>query len=261
MRLAANLSWMYRGLPWPERFAAAAGDGFDAVEILLPYDEPPQWYARMLQSNRLQLVLLNTPIAQPPGELGLAAVPGAEQEFRRSFDRAREVARVTGCARIHVMAGRVEGLDQAACRNTLLRNLEHAVTLVEADKLVLTLEPLNGQDMPGYCYRHPAQALEIVRHFDSPHLRLQFDFYHCVKEALDPMGEVQRAAGSIGHVQIAGANGRHEPDLARDGLLEAVAALPQFGYDSWIGCEYAPAGAAADGLAWCEPLRQRGVLQ
>lgn len=262
MQLAANLSWMYRQLAWPERFEAAARDGFHAVEILLPYDEPPQWYARMLHLHGLQLVLLNTPVSAGAGRLGLAAVPGAENEFRQCLDRARTVAQATGCRRIHVMAGHVAGLDARACRATLLRNLEHAVELALRDGIVLTLEALNRADMPGYCYHLPSQAMEILRHFDAPQLRLQFDFYHCLKESLNLSRELHAAAGSIGHVQIAGVRGgRHEPALSNDGLLDAVAALPALGYDSWLACEYEPLTTAAEGLSWCEPLRRRGSLQ
>lgn len=261
MQLAANLSWMYRDLDWGRRFEAAAQDGFKAVEILLPYDEPAHWYARMLQAHGLQLVLFNTNVSAGAGRLGLAAIPGAEDEFRHCFDRARAVAQATGCRRIHVMAGYVAGLDAAACSAALLGNLEHALALAVRDELVLTLEALNRADMPGYCYHLPAQAIAILEHFESPHLRLQFDFYHCIKEALDLPRELQAAAGWIGHVQIAGAAGRNEPDLSRDGLLEAVAALPGLGYDSWLGCEYQPLTRAAEGLAWCEPLRMLGVLQ
>ncbi len=260
MQLAANLSWMYRELAWTERFDAAARDGFAAVEILLPYDEAPDWYARQLRARGLQLVLLNTPIAPGAGRLGWAAIPGAADEFRQAFQRARAVAQATGCRRIHVMAGDVGGYDAPACRDTLWRNLEHALELARHDGLVLTLEALNRSDMPGYCYYLPAQAIEVLRRFDSPWLRLQFDFYHCVKEGLDAGQAVQRAAPWIGHVQIAGAEGRHEPRLLQHGLLEAVAALPALGYDSWLGCEYEPASSAVAGLGWCEPLRRRGVL-
>ena len=260
MQLAANLSWMYRGLDWADRFEAAARDGFEGVEILLPYDEPAHWYASRLQANGLKLTLLNTPVLAGVGKLGLAAIPGAENEFRRDLDRARAAAQATGCRRIHVMAGDVAGLNPSACRATLLRNLELALDLAVQDKIVLTLEALNRSDMPGYFYHRPAQVLEILQLFKSTQLRLQFDFYHCVREALDVQGELQAAASWIGHVQIAGAAGRHEPDLSQDGLLDAVVSLPALGYDSWLGCEYEPLGVAAEGLRWCEPLRMRGVL-
>jgi len=260
MRLAGNLSWLYRDLDWGDRFAAAARDGFRAVEILLPYDEPPRWYVEQLRASGLSLVLINTPVGKGPGRLGWAAVPGAEDEFGRAFDQARAVAAETGCRSIHVMAGHVADHDALECGSTLRRNLARALALAEADDLVLTLEALNRQDVPGYFYWQPQQVITVLREFDAPRLRLQFDFYHCMKEGLDLASTVQACVAWTGHAQIAGTDGRHEPDLQEHGLAEAVATLATLGYDGWLGCEYAPRGRAGEGLGWCEPLRARGVI-
>lgn len=261
MQLSANLSWLYRHLAWDERFEAAARDGFQGAEILLPYEYPPAWYAQRLRDAGLALALINTPTGENQGRLGWAAIPGAQADFRQAFDQARAVAQATGCRRIHVMAGYVEGLARADCLDALRGNLEHALALAERDGLVLTLEALNRADMPGYFYHRPEQVIEVLRLVDSPRLRLQFDYYHCVKEELDAPQSTAGCAPWIGHVQIAGADAdRNEPDLSRHGLLESVAALPGLGYDSWLGCEYQPRTVPADNLSWCQPLRDRGVL-
>lgn len=39
-QFAANLTLMYTELPFLQRFAAAAADGFTAVEYLFPYAYP-----------------------------------------------------------------------------------------------------------------------------------------------------------------------------------------------------------------------------
>jgi len=263
MQLAANLSWMYRSFEWAQRFEAAAHDGFAAGESLLPDDHEPAWYAERLRSSGLQLVLINTPIDTRDagvGRLGWAAVPGAETEFRHAFDRARAVAQATGCRHIHVMAGHVGSLSPQACADTLQHNLAHALALAEQDDLVLTLEALNRADMPDYFYHLPEQVLTVLRSFNTPRLRMQFDFYHCLKESLDLSTTLLACVPWIGHVQIAGADGLQGPRVHRDGLLEAVAVLPGLGYDGWLGCEYAPRTSAANGPAWCAPLRMRGVL-
>lgn len=261
LQLAANLDWLYGALPLKQRFAAAAADGFQAVEILLPYDQTPARYAAALREHGLQLALHNTPLLpNSPGRLGWAAIPGAHDEFREAFGRARAVAEATGSRRIHVMAGDTSAFAHDDCLDTFRSNLRHALAAAEADGLTLELEALNRADMPGYFYYLPEQALAIVREFNSPRLRLQFDYYHCAKEGLDLLKEQNLARDWIGHVQIAGAPDRYEPDLARDGLLDAVRALPGTGYNSWIGCEYRPRGTPAEGLAWAAPLRAEGVI-
>jgi hydroxypyruvate isomerase len=260
MRLAANLSLLYAQLPLEQRFDAAARDGFDAVEILLPYERPPAWYAHALAQSGLQLVLINTPVSDGVGRRGLAAVPGAEAAFQAALQQALDVAEATHCPAIHLMAGHVAGHEPALCRDTLLANLDRALPQVGALAIRLSLEALNRSDVPGYFYHLPQQALAIVRHFDSPALQLQFDFYHCVKEGLDPAAEVRRAAGHIGHAQIAGAPDRFEPDLQRDGLLGGLEQLHGDGYAGWLGCEYKPRGLPTDGLGWADIARQRGLV-
>lgn len=260
MQLAANLTWLYAHLPLAERFDAAARDGFEAIEVLLPYDQTPAWYANAARQAGLRWALFNTPIGDGAGQLGWAAVPGAQAQFDAAFARALAVAETTACRNIHLMAGHVGAHDRAACHATLLANLERALRSAQAHGLTLCLEALNRTDMPGYLYHLPEQALAIVQHFDTPSLRLQFDFYHCVKEGLDPSTEIQRAAGHIGHAQIAGSPARDEPDLAQHGLSEGLALLYASGYTGFLGCEYRPRGLPAAGLGWAAPARAQGWI-
>ena len=63
-RFAANLSMLYNEVPFLERFAAAAADGFKAVEYLFPYEYPPHEIAARLQAHGLVQALFNL----PPGD-------------------------------------------------------------------------------------------------------------------------------------------------------------------------------------------------
>ena len=64
LRFAANLSFLYGEYAFPDRFAAAARDGFTAVEYLFPYEYPAQQVASWLQTHGLAQVLFNA----PPGD-------------------------------------------------------------------------------------------------------------------------------------------------------------------------------------------------
>src|SRR5258708_38684292 len=105
-KFAANLSMMFQGLGFLERFDAAARAGFKGVEFLFPYDHPPEAVAAALERNRLSLTLFNTvPGDWGGGERGLAALPGREQEFRDGVDKAIIYAKATKCPLVHTMAG------------------------------------------------------------------------------------------------------------------------------------------------------------
>ena len=88
-RFAANLSMMYGEHAFLDRFAAAAADGFDAVEFLLPYEHALQEIASRLEAHGLTQALFNLPPGDfARGERGLAALPGREREFADSVKRA-----------------------------------------------------------------------------------------------------------------------------------------------------------------------------
>lgn len=61
-KFAANISLLFAELPYLERFAAAAAAGFDAVEILFPYELAAKETQRALLANGQQLLLINAPL-------------------------------------------------------------------------------------------------------------------------------------------------------------------------------------------------------
>src|SRR5256885_8357381 len=71
------------------RFAAAARDGFKAVEYLFPYAYDATARAQRLADHGLQQVLFNAPPGDwDAGERGLACLPGREAEFAQGMERA-----------------------------------------------------------------------------------------------------------------------------------------------------------------------------
>ncbi len=90
-RFAANLSMMYQEVGFLDRFAAAARDGFRAVEFMFPYAHPAAEVAARLRTAGLENVLFNLPPGDfERGERGLAALPGREAEFAASIGTALE---------------------------------------------------------------------------------------------------------------------------------------------------------------------------
>jgi hydroxypyruvate isomerase len=127
-RFAANLSMLYNEHPFLDRFAAAAADGFDAVEYLFPYEFAAAELRSRLDANGLQQVLFNAPPGDfAGGERGLACLPDRVDEFRRAVALALDYARVLRCPRVHLMAGLAPvGAERAALRATYVANLAWA---------------------------------------------------------------------------------------------------------------------------------------
>lgn len=254
-RLAANLSFLFTDRPFADRFAAAAGAGFQGVECLFPYGEMAAVdYARALADTGLEPALINMPPGDwDGGERGLAALPGREADFRDSVARAIDYAGEIGCVRLHCLAGVVdEDMDRGRVAQTYAANLAHAADLAAPHGIQVLIEPINPIDMPGYHLNSPRQALNLLAEIGHANLRLQYDFYHAELIAEDPIPDFIRAhADVIAHVQVAGVPERHEPDQGRPDIETGFGALAETEYAGWVGLEYRPRGKTEDGLGWC----------
>ena len=257
-RFAANLSMMYTEHDFLDRFAAAAADGFKGVEFLFPYAYAPEDLARRLADNGLQQALFNAPPGDwDAGERGMSALPGREDEFRRSIAHALDYAQTLNCPHIHVMAGMVPaGADRAALRATYVENLRWACEQAKPDGRTLLIEPINGRDMPGYFLSRQDDAHAVIAEVGADNLKVQMDLYHCQIVEGDLAMKIRHylPTGRVGHFQIAGVPDRHEPDRGEVDFRYLFGVIDAAGYDGWIGCEYRPAAGTSAGLGWLRAL-------
>ena len=255
--LAANLSFLYQELPAAERWAAARADGFTACEILFPYAEPAPQLASRLQSLDLALTLFNAPAGDwSAGDRGLACLPARRDDFRSGLLQALDYASTTGTQRLHVMAGVPgESLSPEAAQDCYLEQLRWAAEQVGDAPLRLCIEPINRLDMPGYFLHAQAQAHALLDLLKDERVLLQFDAYHCQRSEGEVLHKLRDAwaRGRLGHVQIAGAPDRHEPDRGELRVEALLAALDDWGYAGHVGCEYRPAAGTREGLGWARP--------
>ena len=269
-RFAANLSTMYQEHAFVDRFAAAAADGFTAVEYLFPYDDSAAALRRRLDEHGLEQVLFNAPPGDwAAGERGLAAIPGRERELRAGVDRAIEYAVALGCPRFHLMAGALPASvlgDPAALAEhwaAYERNVGWAAQRAAAAGVGILVEPINPRDLPGYLITHQQQAHELVQRIGAPNLQVQLDLYHCQIVEGDVTTRLREgiASGRVGHVQIASVPGRHEPDEGELAYPHVFAELDAAGYAGWVGCEYRPRAATSAGLGWFAAYRGVGAVR
>ncbi len=241
-----------------DRFAAAADDGFKAVEFLFPYAFAKADLAARLKAHGLQQVLFNAPPGDwDGGERGLASLPGREAEFRAGLLIALDYAAELSCPRIHVMAGlRTTDADTTEHEATYLTNLEWAANQAMKAQVEILIEPINRRDMPGYFLNRQDVAHSIVAEVGAPNLKVQMDLYHCQVVEGDLAMKLRQylPTGRVGHIQIAGVPHRHEPDQGEVNFAYLFALLDELGYPGWVGCEYRPAqpgaGGTSAGLGW-----------
>ena len=264
-QFAANLSLMYTELPFLERFAAAARDGFRAVEYLFPYAHAPAQLAQQLRAHGLQQVLFNAPpggatldamaTAWDAGARGTLCLAGQDAAFRAGLQQALEYASVLQCPRVHVMGGLLPaGQSHAGVQALVTERLHWAAQQAQDAGVTLLIEPINGRDMPGYYLQRQDQAHALVQAVDSPRLQVQMDLYHCQIVEGDVAMKLRHylPTGRVGHIQIAGVPDRHEPDSGELHYPYLFDLLDQLGYTGWVGCEYRPRAGTSQGLGWLQ---------
>jgi len=261
-RFAANLSMMYQEHAFLDRFGAAAKDGFNGMEFQYPYAHPAAEIRARLTEHGLTQALFNAPPGDvDAGDRGLAALPGREDEFRRSVARALDYARVLGSERVHLLAGLIRpGDERTRYRETYVRNLAYAAGEAVAAGVTVMIEPLNTRDMPGYFLNRQDEAHAVCAEVGASNLKVQMDFYHCQIVEGDLAMKLRQYIAGVGHIQIAGVPGRHEPDTGEINYPYLFGLMDELGYRGWVGCEYRPKGGTSAGLNWLrEWLRNPAV--
>jgi len=253
-KFAANLSFLFTEVPFPERFGRAARAGFKGVEYLFPYDWAAHDVAGWLRAADLEQVLFNLPPGDwAAGERGLACLPHRQGEFAEGVERALDYAMVLDCERVHCMAGlRPDGVPEAELEATYVANLRFAADRLATAGVTVTIEPINSRiDMPGYWLDDVGKGFRLLEAVDRSNVRLQLDLYHAqVIQGGNLMQTIAANLSRIGHVQVADCPGRHEPGTGEIDYPALFAQLDRLGYAGWVGCEYKPLTTTEAGLGW-----------
>ncbi len=252
LRFSANLSFLFLDRPFLDRFAAAAANGFKAVEFHFPYVFPIDEVVDAARRAAVEVVLFNFPAGDwAAGERGIACLPDRVAEFREGVELATRYAEALACPRVNCLAGRrPAGVDEAVLEATLRDNLRHAADAFAPAERQVLIEPLNTRDTPGFLLDRTAPALAVLDAADRPNLGLQYDIYHAQVMEGDLTRTLESALPRIGHIQLADNPGRHQPGTGEINFPFLFRRLQAIGYGGWIGCEYVPTGPTEDSFEW-----------
>lgn len=249
IRLSAHIGYLYADLPLAERPAAAARDGFTAIEHPEPWALPAAEMRALITDLGLTFTQVTSGMGNPAtGEKGLAALPGREGDFRRGFDRAANYALGVGAGFVHPMAG-LAPEDDPEARRVYAGNLAWAMDRLRGTGLKLLVEAIT---IPGYHLGSLAYASEVQDRFGAAQL---FDTYHAAALGADPAAWIATNAARICHVHIADHPGRHQPGTGSLDFPRILTALRSTGYAGAIGFEYIPSVATTESAAFLPEWR------
>jgi hydroxypyruvate isomerase len=254
-KFSANLSFLYADLPFLDRFAAAAKDGFKAVEYVGPYAFPMEEVAAALKSNGLTQALFNLPAGNwDGGERGIGCHADRVVEFQAGVMTAIRYAQALGCNKVNCLAGIAPAGTSAEQRDAvLIANLKYAAPRLADAGIKLLLEPINLRDIPGFHVSTTHHAERLLDAVASDNLFIQYDVYHTQVMQGDLIPTYARLKNRIGHIQIADNPGRNEPGTGEINYGFVLSEIDRLGYDGWVGCEYKPKAGTSAGLGWMKP--------
>lgn len=252
MKLAANLSTLFTEVPLIERFALAAAQGFQHVEIQFPYELSIAEIKQQLNQHQLSLCLINVPAGDlMQGGYGLAGIPGREIEFQHAVEQAIAYAAALHVPKVNILAGRQPeqvGLEQ--CMFTLVSNLRWACERLQAQHIQALIEMINGINMPNFLVQNMQQGLDVLAAVQHPNLKLQYDCYHMAMMGADIVALLKQHIEHIAHIQFADYPGRHEPDSASLPFATFFNQIKNSHYQGFVAAEYLPQQHTADSFAW-----------
>ncbi|MCC8190554.1 MAG: TIM barrel protein [Planctomycetes bacterium] len=257
LKFAANLNFFYGGMPQSERFAAAARDGFRAVEFASPYDTEPAAIGAIVRNSGVTVSLFNAGIGEwDAGDRGLTALAGREADYRAQIDRVPEYCRELDCYRVNVMAGICpeKSTERGEAWHRFIENFRYAADTLKPHGITVLLEPINTYDIPGYFIATPAEGMAALQEVARDNVRLQYDIYHAQRMEGELTAFMRQHIDCIGYIQVADNPGRNQPGTGEIRYDFVLRELDRLGYDGWIGLEYKPTPDPVGSIAWIREM-------
>jgi hydroxypyruvate isomerase len=253
MRFSANVSILFKEVPFLDRFRRAAEAGFSAVEFWWPSDEDVDAVEKAVEDAGVEVALFNFDAGDmAAGDRGLAGDPGRERQFRDNVPVALDLARSLGCKSVNALVGReVPGMDRDEQLALARENVRFAAGEAEAAGVTVMVEAVNTFENGPYLLYTTEQAVEFVEKVGMGNVKIQHDFYHMQRMEGNLVANLREHIGLIGHLQIADSPGRGEPGTGEIHYPFVLGELERLGYDGYVGLEYNPTTETTEeSLGW-----------
>jgi hydroxypyruvate isomerase len=257
MRFSANLSFLFKDVPFVERFARARAAGFAAVEFMWPGLGELDAVQRAVADAGLEVALFNFDAGDMvAGDRGLLSDPDRQARFRENVPLALELAGRLGCTRLNALVGvRRPELEIETQLELARDNVAWAAEQASSQGASIMIEAVNSYENGPYLLDTTAKAIGFLDAVAADNVALQYDVYHMQRMEGNLAHTITRLLGRIGHVQIADPPSRGEPGTGEINYRFVLGLLERSGYAGWVGLEYNPSTATTEeSLGWMKKL-------
>ena len=170
----------------------------------------------------------------------------ARETLANELASAFETARRVGSTHLVVLSGLAPQTSERAQRAAFVENLRWAAERAERAGVVLLLESVDRNRLPGMLLHHIDDAREIVTAVGSPAVRLIFDTAHIQAMDGDLIANLEAAWDAVAIVQLADTPGRLEPGTGEVDFDAVLAVLKRRGFRGLVELEFNWSAAGRD---------------
>jgi hydroxypyruvate isomerase len=260
MKFCANVSILFKEVPFLERFGRAREAGFSAVEFWWPAGDDLHEVEAVVRDAGLKVALFNFFAGDmPAGDRGLLSDPERQQEFRENVPVALDLARRLECPRLNALVGQeLPGASREERLQLARENIALAADQAAGQGAEVMVEACNTFENGAYLLYRTEDAAQFVKSVGRANVKLQYDVYHMQRMEGNLVATLKKHIGQITHMQVADSPGRGEPGTGEIHYPYVFATLEELGYDGYVGLEYNPTTERTeDSFAWI-PKELRG---
>src|SRR5439155_2483136 len=185
------------------------------------------------------------------GERGFLNDSSRKEWVRAHVLEAIEFAKQVGCPRLNALVGNsIPGKSREEQFDQVRENLAWIADLAATAGIGIVVEALNSFESPNYLLTNTRATLKLLSEVNRLNLKYQYDIYHMQRMEGNVIATLRAYIGWIGHIQIAGSPGRHEPGTGEIHYAHVLAALDTLGYQGYVGLEYHPTASSEKSFAW-----------
>ncbi len=160
-----------------------------------------------------------------------------------------EKAKYLGAKALYITIGdSIDSLSYEEQMANVEKSLKYVKEYVEAEDILLLVEPINPTERKSYVESRALPTFEILRRVNSKNVKLLYDVYHHGMTGDLSIAEMEANIDLIGHIHIADVPGRAEIGTGKIDFDSVFAMLKRAEYKGTLGLECFIKGELADAV-------------
>ena len=235
--ISCCIDMMFSEFDFYDRIGEVKKCGINTVEFWKWTNKDIDKFKRLLDANKMHLSIFNIDSMDEALSYDLSRGilnAGRADEFVSALKESIPVYKKLKASAMIVLIGE----NAPYSEENVLKCLNAAKPICEAENVTLVIEPLNDIDRKGYSMPYAKPVFELLKKINSPNIKILYDIYHQNMMGNFSMEDIRENIDLIGHFHVADVPGRHEPGTGSVDYAAVLSEISKLPYKGYIGLEY-----------------------